>query len=157
KSVSSTPAISYVDGFRAAKVPALCNPVSPARERRQANRRDYFPASSLSGRFAGASFPCRRLHRRDDFRIRRAPAQVAGQVIADAFIIRVGMLVEQLPDHENEARRAEAALKGTLFDERLLDRVERTVAVEMLDRLHVRAVGEDGEEQAAGHGAAVHD
>ena len=41
------------------------------------------------------------------------------------------------------------------LDERLLHRIERVAFGKPFDRPHVRAVGEDGEEQAARHRLAV--
>src|SRR5580704_10280871 len=101
--------------------------------------------------------PRRALHRRDDLRIGGAATEVAGQPVLDRVVVRVGMAVEQLLGHQYESGRAEAALERALLDEGLLDRVERAVGVERLDRRHLGAVRERREIEAARHRGAVDD
>src|SRR5712671_6085427 len=67
------------------------------------------------------------------------------------------MFVEQLLDHQHEARRTETALERAVLDARLLDRVEHVVAVEIFNGLHHGAVREGSKVQAARHRAAVDD
>src|SRR6516225_8503711 len=98
-----------------------------------------------------------RLHRLDDFRVGGAAAQIAGEIIADAIIVGIGIFVEQLLDHQYEAGGAETALEGAVLDEGLLDRIEIAVPVEGFDGLDPGAVGEGGEIEAARHRAAVDD
>src|SRR4029077_3690192 len=74
------------------------------------------------------------LHRLDDLWISRAAAQIARQVVPDLVLARVGYLVEQLARHQDEARRAEAALEGRALDECLLHRIK---PIASLDGLHL--------------------
>src|SRR5690349_15537898 len=67
---------------------------------------------------------------------------------------RIRMLVQELPGHEHEPRRAEAALEGRALDERLLHGVQLGRA---LHRLHMRALGERRQVQAARHRGAVYE
>ena len=57
--------------------------------------------------------------------------------MTDLVFRGVGMLVEQLPRHQHEPRRAEAALERGALDERLLHGVELAAA---LHGLHLRAL-----------------
>src|SRR5215472_10669668 len=104
---------------------------------------------------AGLTFARSRLHRLDDFRVSTAAAQIARKIVADAIVIRVRMLVEQLLHHQHEAGRAEAALERAFFDESLLDRVKDVVAVKVLDRFHRGTVRKGSQEEASGNCAAV--
>src|SRR6266849_9584241 len=97
------------------------------------------------------------LHRLDDLRIGGAAAQVAGEIVLDLLVVRIGMAVEQLLRHQHEAGRAEAALEGALLDEGLLHRIELSARVEMLDGRHLGAVDEGGEIETARHRGAVDD
>src|SRR5207244_9692102 len=96
--------------------------------------------------------PRRELHGLDDLRVGRAAAQVARKIVPDAVVVGLGVLLEQLARHQDEPRRAEAALQAAAFDERSLHRVEPAA---ILDGRHFAAFGERREIQAAGHGAAV--
>src|SRR5439155_508004 len=95
---------------------------------------------------------CRELHGLDDLRVGRAAAQVAGKIVPDGVVVRLGVLLEQLARHEDEPRRAEAALQAAAFDERFLHRVEPAAG---LDGRYFAALGERSEIQAAGHGVAI--
>jgi hypothetical protein len=97
------------------------------------------------------------LHGLDDLRIGGAAAQVAGKIVADVVLAGRGIFIEQLARHQDEARRAEAALKGARFDEGFLHRIELAAVRETLDGFEAGAVGEYGQEQTARHGAAVDD
>src|ERR1700722_2235202 len=66
----------------------------------------------------------------DDFRIRRAAAEIAGKIVADRVVVGIRMRGDQLARHQDEAGGAEAALKGAAFDEGLLDRIELAAGVE---------------------------
>src|SRR5216117_4098826 len=70
----------------------------------------------------------------------------------DGVVVGLGVLLEQLARHEDEPRRAEAALHAAAFDERFLHHVESAAG---LDGRYFAALGERSEIQAAGHGAAV--
>jgi len=91
---------------------------------------------------------------RHDFRISRAAAKIARQVVPYLVVGRVGIFIQQLARHQHEPRRAEAALEGARLDERFLDGVE---FLALLHSLHVRALGERREVQAAGHRGAIHE
>ncbi len=58
------------------------------------------------------------------------------------------VFVEQLFGHQDESRRAEAALEGTAFDEGLLHGIEPFAWSQPLDRIDPRAVGRSRQEQA---------
>src|SRR2546423_14671397 len=72
--------------------------------------------------------------------------------MADVVLRRVRILVEKLPRHQDEARRAEAALEGGALDECFLHRVELARA---LYGLYMCALGERREVQTARHRRAV--
>ena len=65
------------------------------------------------------------------------------------------MLVEQLPRHQDEARRAVAALERAASMKASCTGIELAVGGEALDRRHLGAVDERREIEAARHGAAV--
>src|SRR5262245_14370715 len=98
------------------------------------------------------------LHRVDDLRIGAAAAEIARKVVPDLIIIRIGMRIEQLGGHQQEARRAVAALEGAGLDEGLLHRTEplRARIHERLDGTHLGALDEGRQIEAAGDGRAVH-
>src|SRR2546423_6624962 len=74
-------------------------------------------------------------HRADDLVVSGAPAQIAGQPVADLGLRGVGLLLEQrLAGHE-KARRADAALERGIFQEALLQRMQRLALGHALDRL----------------------
>src|SRR5882672_4121287 len=92
------------------------------------------------------------LHRLDDFGIRRAAAEIPGQVMAYLVFAGIRMLVQELPRHQHEPGGAEAALEGARLDERLLHRIQLAAA---FNSLYVRAFGERREVQAPGHRGAL--
>src|SRR5215471_19029172 len=94
-------------------------------------------------------------HRLDHLRIGRAAAEVAGEIVFDALVVRIGVLVEQLFHHQHEAWRAEAALERAALDEGLLHRIERLARRETLDGGHLGAVDEVREIKTARHRATV--
>src|SRR5215831_19309607 len=98
------------------------------------------------------------LDRVDDLGIGGAAAEIAGQIVPDLLLVRIGMGVEQLCRHQHEARRAVSALEGAGLDEGLLHgaEIERLRIRERLDRPHLGAVDERGQVEAAGNGRAVH-
>src|SRR5580704_41465 len=92
------------------------------------------------------------LHRPDDLGISGTTTEITRQIVADLVVARIGVRVEQLPRHEDEAGRTEAALKGTGVDESLLHGIERLAAFHGLDR---RTFNESGEIEAPRHRLAV--
>src|SRR5437763_8492347 len=64
------------------------------------------------------------LHGRDDLRIGRAAAEIAGEIMPDLVLVGFRMLRDQLARHQDKAGRAEAALERPAFDERALDGIE---------------------------------
>src|SRR5215471_6378053 len=93
----------------------------------------------------------------DDLRIGGAAAEIAREIVPDLILVRIGMGIEQLRCHQQESRRAIAALEGARLDEGLLHRTERLRLRirERLDGAHLGAVDEGGEVEAAGDGRAV--
>src|SRR5438874_488886 len=75
--------------------------------------------------------------------------------MANFLFIRIRIVREQLLCHENEARRAEAALKRPALDKRVLYRRERPTGVKMLNRGDVLSVGGYRKIKAAGYSHAV--
>jgi hypothetical protein len=73
-------------------------------------------------------------HGPKDAGIRAAAADVAGQCDPDPGIVRVAVTLEQRDRAHDHARGAVAALEGADLEERLLDRVQRHVHREALDR-----------------------
>ena len=64
-------------------------------------------------------------HRADDLVVAGAAAQVAGQPVADLVPRSAsGLLLQQRLGGDDEARRADAALQGRVFQELLLQRVQ---------------------------------
>src|SRR5262249_30936884 len=81
-------------------------------------------------------------HGAEDFRVGRAAAQVAGEKVPDFVVARIGVGIEQLPYHQDEAGGAEPALERPGLDEGLLHRVETVRGLEPFDRLDRAAVEE---------------
>src|SRR5688572_4863658 len=96
----------------------------------------------------------RELHRFDDFRVRRAAAKIAREVVANVVILRIGYFLEKLPRHKDESRRTEAALESAAFDKRFLHRVEVRA---VLDGDDFRAVDKCREIETARDRAAIHE
>src|SRR5262245_13262654 len=96
-------------------------------------------------------------HRVDDLGIGGAAAEIAREIVPDLIFVRIGMGIEQLRCHQQESRRAIAALEGARLDEGLLHRTERLRLRirERLDGAHLGAVDKGGEVEAAGDGRAV--
>src|SRR5262249_52324008 len=91
----------------------------------------------------------------DDLVVARAAAQVAGDAVPDLLVRRIGMPLQEVARAHQHAGRAEAALQAVLLPEALLQRVERAALCQTLDGLDGAAVGLDGEDGAALHGATV--
>src|ERR1017187_1642809 len=95
-------------------------------------------------------------HRTDDFRICRAAAQVAGQIMTYLVVTGIGVFIQQLLHHHDEAGRAEAALEGARLDKGFLNRIEFLARCQSFDGFHPSAVGQHCKKKAAGHGLSVH-
>src|SRR4051794_19709193 len=74
-------------------------------------------------------------HGADDVLVPGAAADRAGDSGTDLLLARIGIVVEQGARRHQHPRRAEAALQGVPLVEPLLDRVERAVLRERLDRV----------------------
>ncbi len=103
------------------------------------------PASLLAASFTAC----------DDFRIGGAAAEIAGEIVPDLVVVRIGMLLEQLARHQDEAGRAEAALGRAAFEEGLLHRDQLAVRGECSTVTTVLAVGEGREIETTRHRRAV--
>src|SRR5262245_6750276 len=131
----------------------------PIRCRCRAHHTDHwYDASAWSGRAWVFTLARGEFDRVDDLGIRGAAAEVAGEVVPDLILVRVGMRIEQLRCHQQEARRAIAALEGAGLDEGFLYRMKRLRAriSERLHRAHLGAIDEGGQVEAAGDGCPVH-
>src|SRR5262245_12775788 len=98
------------------------------------------------------------LDRVDDLRIGGAAAEIAREIMPYLILIWIGMRIEQLRGHQQEARRAVAALEGAGLDEGFLHRTEpvRARVHERLDGSHLGALDEGCQIEAAGDRRAVH-
>src|SRR5688572_3261193 len=99
-------------------------------------------------------FSCSELNRFDNLRVGRAATQVSRQVVLDRVVVRIRLLVEQLARHQDESRRAEAALERAGLDERLLHGIELGCA---FDGFHAGVLGKGSEVEATRNRAAVHE
>ena len=80
-----------------------------------------------------------------------APAQLAGQGLADLRRGRLRVVVEQPPGGHHHARRAEPALQPVALREALLDRVQVAAAGQVLDGAHPVPVGHGRQHRARLH------
>ncbi len=94
-------------------------------------------------------------HAVDDRLVARAATEVPRQRLAYLRLGRRRVLAEQRRHLHEEARRAEAALKGVLVTKRLLQRVHDLARGEALDRRDARAAGLHGEHETRAHRFAV--
>ena len=79
---------------------------------------------------AGLGFAGGQFDRLDDLRVSGAAAQIARKIILDLFLARLRLLRQQRLGHQDEARRAIAALEAAGLDESLLDGIELGRAAE---------------------------
>src|SRR5687768_15079163 len=91
----------------------------------------------------------------DDLGIAGAAAEIAGEVMADVVVARIGILAEKVARHQHEAGRAIAALHRAAFEESFLFRTERAIGGKVFDRDDFGAVEEGRQVEAAGNRAAV--
>jgi len=103
-----------------------------------------------SGKFRGPA------DRSPDRRISGAAAQVARDAFIDLLRAGVRMLRQQADDRHHKPWRAEPALKGVAFVERLLHGVERrSISGQSFDGRHLVAFGLDSEHEAGAHRRTV--
>src|SRR6476619_7915947 len=99
--------------------------------------------------------PGRPLHRTHDRGVAGAPADLAGDGLADLVLGRVGIAVEQRASGDHHAGRAEPALQSVTLHEPLLDGVEPAVNFETLDCADAVTGRHSSEHRAGMHGFAV--
>src|SRR6266704_3219785 len=95
------------------------------------------------------------LDRGDDVLIAGAAAKIALDRVPDLPLARAGVLRQQVDRGQDDARGAEAALQSVLLPKRLLQRVQRAISREPLDRRDLAAFRLDCEHRAALHRPAV--
>src|SRR5947209_3801872 len=88
------------------------------------------------------------LHRVDDLGIGAAAAEISGEIMADRLVVWIRVTLQQLGGHQQEARRAIAALERAGLDECFLHRTEPVAVGERLDGAHLGAVRECGKVEA---------
>src|SRR2546426_2689973 len=94
-------------------------------------------------------------HRADDLVVSGAPAEVAGQPVADLGLGRIELPLEQgLAGHE-KSRRADAALERGVLEKALLQRMEGLALGHALDRLDPSAPDLAAQHEARAHEPAV--
>src|SRR6185503_5871896 len=99
----------------------------------------------------------RELDRVQDLRVAGAPAEVAGERLANLVARRRGVLREQRLRGEQDARRAVPALRGAELRERLLQRVEPPSGCHALHRLDGAALEIGGKRETREDRGAVDD
>src|SRR6184192_2543747 len=92
---------------------------------------------------------------RSRFCVPRAPAEVAGQPESDLVLRRVRRALEEGFAGDQEARRADAALKRRMLEESLLQRMQRLALGHALDRLDAPAADLAAQHEAGTDQAAV--
>ena len=97
-----------------------------------------------------------RLHRFDDLLIAGAPADVAGERLANLIGARIGIPLQERLGRDEQARRAVAALRRPEVGEGLLQRVQAPVITEALDGHDVAGVAFEREEQAGQRRRPIH-
>ena len=90
--------------------------------------------------------------RRQHLGVARAPAEIAGDAVADLLLRRARILGEQGRRGHEDARDAEAALRHAVPDEGVLERMQRAGPAEPLDGPHRAAAHLHGQHQAARDG-----
>ena len=98
----------------------------------------------------------RLFHRAEDVFIPRAAAQVAGEELSELIVCVKAVCLQDLDRRHHKARRAEAALDGGFFNERLLNVAQLTVGTEQaFERADVLALRPDSEIDAGVEGLTV--
>ena len=95
------------------------------------------------------------VHRVDDLLVPGAPAEVAGQRLADLVVVRVGLPLEQVRRRDEQPRRAEAALDRARREERVLQGMQCVRESERLDGADLPAVGLHRGDETRADGLAV--
>jgi len=91
----------------------------------------------------------------EDLDVARAHAEVPGQAPADLLFGRIEGARQQRMGREHHAGGAVAALEAVLGDERLLNRMERPVLRQSLDRQDLAAIRLHSEDQARLHQQSI--
>src|SRR5215470_4585459 len=107
-------------------------------------------------RSTSASSPGGSEHGADHAGVAAAAAEVAGQRLAHLLLGRTRRAVEQRPRAHHHPRRAVAALRGLLGDERRLKRIGTGRRAETLDGDHVLTGERAGRRRAGAEGATIH-
>src|SRR5947209_17189907 len=85
----------------------------------------------------------------EDLAVPGAAADVPRERLADLRVARLGVALQERLRGHDEPRRAEAALHGTGFHERHLERMHFSAARESLDRLYLLVRARSREHEAA--------
>lgn len=88
-------------------------------------------------------------------RVRPAAAYIAVHSIQNLLLGRMRVFAEQGCRGHNHSRRAIAALKCALFKKSLLDRIQRAMLLESLNRRDLRIRGGRGRRQAGPNGVPI--
>src|SRR5262249_21747388 len=94
-------------------------------------------------------------HRAHDLVVARAPAEIAGQPVADLGVARVRVALQQRAAGHEEAGGADPALQRRVLEELLLQRVQRLAPGHALDGLDPAAVHLAAQHEARAHQPAV--
>src|SRR3990172_6015559 len=95
--------------------------------------------------------------RLDDLVVAGAAAEIAHEPLLDLLLGGLWVLVEEGLGGDDLAGSADAALEAAVVDEGALHGVEALLAADALDCREVGAVGLDGQRDAGGDDAAVHE
>ena len=83
---------------------------------------------------------CGSLYRPKNVGVGSAAAQVSGQIVTDLIRSWLRVPLEQLLGHQNEPRRAKAALERAVRNKGFLDRMEFVAGAESLDSKHFSSI-----------------
>ena len=98
---------------------------------------------------------CRVFYGVDDLHVTRAHAKIARQRFANLSVARIGICLEERVTRHDHARRAVTALKGVIFHECFLHRIELAVFGQAFDRRHFASVRLHGKMETGFHHFAV--
>ncbi len=101
------------------------------------------------------TFILRGADRAHDIRITAASAEISRQVFTDLFVCRIRVLFKKRLDREDKARRAVAALRGPLLDERLLNWVKRPALTQSLYGDNLSSFYSCGQQETGANGPPV--
>src|SRR5207244_4000494 len=91
----------------------------------------------------------------DDAMVAGTATEHGGEPLADVGLARRRLDAQEVERRHQHSRRTEAALQAVMLAERLLQRMERAVGHQTLDRRELGAVGLHGQHQAGARGLAV--